>query len=419
MNRPAQADGPRNPFDRWGSIAVALVMTLVGYGVMVGIPVISTAWVELLGFTEEQVGRVAGADLGGLALGSVLASLVMARWNRRVLAWSGLVLAVIANGLCLGYVAYEEVLWLRVVAGTGAGVYTAVAVATLGGTSKPARAYNFMLFAFAFSQAAEMQVLPMLSMNGIYWAFIIAFSLTAPFILLIPARPGPQPTAVALSEGAGDTPPVPRLLPWLCLLAIFFTYLNIGTYWTYIELAALDAGLDGDWVGRVLVIVSLGSFLGCLVATLISDRFGLAKPLLATLGVMAAIVGVLVFGIGYANLLLSLALFNFLWIFIDVYQMGTVAVIDRRGAFASLMPGAQGLGQIVGPNVAASLLGLGMGYDAVFLFCAASALLGMAVYALMYVRVRRQVPELVSRTSRGGSAPQKVSKNPATSSMDA
>ena len=52
-------------------------MTLVGYAVLVGVPVISTAWVELLGFSEEQVGRVAGADLGGLSLGAVLASLIV------------------------------------------------------------------------------------------------------------------------------------------------------------------------------------------------------------------------------------------------------------------------------------------------------------------------------------------------------
>ena len=124
------------------------------------------------------------------------------------------------------------------------------------------------------------------------------------------------------------------------------------------ELATVvDAGIDGEWVGRLLVIVSLGSIVGCLVATVISNRFGLAKPLLATLAIMAAIVGVLVPGIQYSNLLVSLALFNFLWIFIDVYQMGTVAVIDRRGSFAALMPGAQGLGQIVGPIMAATLLG--------------------------------------------------------------
>jgi predicted MFS family arabinose efflux permease len=397
VTTPAVEPGPRTPFDDARSLLLAVYLTLIGYGVMVGIPVISTAWVELLGFTEAQVGRVAGADLGGLALGSLLASLVMARWDRRWLALAGIVIAVVANGLCMKLVAYEQVLWLRVLAGVGSGVVTAVAVTTLGGSSKPARAYNIMLFAFAFSQAAEMQFLPMLPMNGIYGAFIVAFLLPVPLLRWIPAHPDAVPAGERSVIRDDAAPEPPAVLPWLCLAAIFFTYVNIGTYWTYIELASLDAGIDENWVGRLLVIVSLGSFLGCLVATLISDRFGLARPLLATLAVMASIVGILVPGIEYPNLLLSLALFNFLWIFIDVYQMGTVAVIDRRGVFAALMPGAQGLGQIVGPNLAATVLEQGQGYGAIFAFCAASALVAMLIYGLMLARVQRSVPELAAR----------------------
>ena len=56
--------GLKNPFDSWKSIAISLYMTLVGYGVLVGIPVINTAWVTLLGFSEPQGGRIAGMDLG-------------------------------------------------------------------------------------------------------------------------------------------------------------------------------------------------------------------------------------------------------------------------------------------------------------------------------------------------------------------
>jgi len=93
--------------------------------------------------------------------------------------------------------------------------------------------------------------------------------------------------------------------------------------------------------------------------------------------------------------LISLGMFNLLWIFIDVYQMATVAVIDRTGAFASLMPGAQGLGQIVGPNIAASMLGAGMGYNAVFFLCAAAALIGLLIYLAMYIWLRHRVTELV------------------------
>ena len=68
----AQSMGLKNPFDSWKSITISLYMTLIGYGVLVGIPVISTAWVTLLGFSEIEVGRVAGADLGGLSLRAYL-----------------------------------------------------------------------------------------------------------------------------------------------------------------------------------------------------------------------------------------------------------------------------------------------------------------------------------------------------------
>ncbi len=393
LNLSIQTKAESNAFDSWRCLVIALYMTLVGYGVLVGVPVISTAWVELLGFTEEQVGRVAGADLGGLALGSVLASLVMARWNRRTLALMGLVIAVGANWLCTVYVDYQPVLWLRFMAGTGSGIYTAVAVATLGGSSRPARAYNLMLFAFAFSQAAEMQVLPMLPMNGIYWAFIICFIISLPFLRWLPAHPRSVSKA-ELDSQAAHRKRVPAGLIWLCLAAIFFTYINIGTYWSYIELAALDGGIDGEWVGRLLVIVSLGSLVGCLIATVISSRFGLGKPLMVTLAIMSIIVGILGLDMSYSYLLISLGMFNLLWIFIDVYQMATVAVMDRSGAFASLMPGAQGLGQIVGPNIAASMLGAGMGYSAVFFLCAAAAFIGLLIYAAMYFWLRHRVTEL-------------------------
>ena len=64
----------KSSFDRWQSLTVGLYMSLVGYAVLAGIPVLSSSWNNLLNFTEVQVGRVAGADLGGLAFGAVIAS---------------------------------------------------------------------------------------------------------------------------------------------------------------------------------------------------------------------------------------------------------------------------------------------------------------------------------------------------------
>ncbi len=387
-------------FDGWKSMVLALYMTLVGYGVLVGIPVISTAWVTQLGFTEVQVGRVAGADLGGLSLGAVITAVIVGRWNRRGIVLLGAGLAIGANALCMTVVDYQGVLWLRFIAGVGSGFYTAVAVATLGASSKPARAYNLMLFCFAFSQAGELHVLPRLSMNEIYLAFIGCYMVGLGFLSWLPARPLDKTLDVALDiEDAGgghhtEHRHVPAWVPWLVLAAILASYINIGGYWTYIELASLASEATPDWTSQVLVWTSFCSILGCLVATLISNRWGLARPLLLTLLIQAMVVGMLYNGIDNTKLVISLFSFNFLWVFVDVYQMSTVANVDHSGRFAALMPGAQGLGQIIGPNLSATILAMGFGYGGVFIMCAGVTLIAMGIYGFMYLRLRQQIPAL-------------------------
>ena len=75
-------------------------MALVGYTVMVSVPVLSTALVVKVGFTEEQVGRVWGADLGGLSFGAILSAMLVARNEPAAfLVLAGVVLSIIANAL--------------------------------------------------------------------------------------------------------------------------------------------------------------------------------------------------------------------------------------------------------------------------------------------------------------------------------
>jgi predicted MFS family arabinose efflux permease len=325
---------------------------------------------------------------------------VIARMNRRYLILFGAGLSIASNALCTVFTGYEDVLWLRLTAGFGSGIYTAVAVASLGACSRPARAYNMMLFAFAFSQALEMHVLPQLSMNGIYTVFIGAYALGLVVLHWIPAYPAEKKLEIEIDEAQPGGRhhvvhrSVPKYVPWLCLGAIVFTYINIGAYWTYIELASHDAGVADEWISQILVWASFSSIAGCLIATVLSNRFGLARPLLGALMAMTAIVGMLAFGINDINILLSVFSFNLLWVFVDVYQMSTIANVDHAGSFAALMPGAQGLGQIIGPNLAASVLAAGLGYDGVFTMCATAALAGMAIYAFMYLKLRRTIPAL-------------------------
>ena len=187
---------------------------------------------------------------------------------------------------------------------------------------------------------------------------------------------------------------IPKYVPWLCLIAIAITYINIGAYWTYIELAALADQATPSWVSKILVWASFCSLVGCAFATVLSNRFGLIRPLLVALLSMALAVGLLANGITDQKIFISVFSFNFLWIFVDVYQMSTIANVDKTGRFASIIPAAQGLGQIVGPNIAASLLGLSLGYSAVFILGAGAGIAALFIYAFIFMRFRKTIPSL-------------------------
>ena len=88
-------------FDDWRTISFAVFMALVGYSVMVTVPVLSTALVHSLSFTEEQVGRVWGNDMLGFSVGAIIAAFSVARVNRRLLVVGGIVLTICPNAFCM------------------------------------------------------------------------------------------------------------------------------------------------------------------------------------------------------------------------------------------------------------------------------------------------------------------------------
>ena len=374
-------------------------MALVGYSVMVSVPVLSTAWVGMLGFTEEQVGRVAGADLGGLSIGAILASMFVARVNRRILVLAGLILSIGANALCIGFVDYEQVLWLRLVAGFGSGIFTSVAVVSLGGTTKPVRAFNMLLFGFAFSTALELHLLPKLSMSEIYLFFIGLNIVCILFLRWVPSRPLNAEELAQQEEAAEEVENwrVPRILPVICLIAVGFTYINIGGYYTYIELAAHADGVAKDWIGPVLTWSSIFAIVGCVLA-LLCTRFGLFKPLFVSLFAMGVIVIMLSGGITDINVMVSLFSFMTLWTFVDVYQSAMLSHMDRSGSLVALLPSVQGFGQFVGPNISASVLGAGLGYSTMFMVSGSMTLVAMFLYIGVFIYMHKRQPVLAEAT---------------------
>ncbi len=387
----AKPKSVRNKFDDPRTVFFAIFMALVGYTVMVSVPVLSTALVQKAGFSAEQVGRIWGADLGGLSLGAIIAAFTVAKVNRRYLVIAGVVLSIIANALCMMFTTYEQLLALRVIAGIGSGIFTAVAVVTLGGTTKPVIAYNLELLGFGFSTALELHFLPKFTMNQIYFFFIILAVICAVFVRLIPARQSTEEELVQQEKQQDDREDwhVPKILAVICLIAICFTYINIGGYYTYIELAVLEGGLDESFVGNILTWSSIFAIIGCVLAYFAS-RYGLFKPLFISILAMAGCVMMLNFGITPSTYVISMFGFMTLWTFVDVFQTAMLAHMDRSGSLVALVPSVQGFGQFVGPNIGASVLGAGLGYGSVFLVSGSMALVALVLYVGISIYMHRR-----------------------------
>ena len=179
----------------------------------------------------------------------------------------------------------------------------------------------------------------------------------------------------------------------ICLVAVCFTYINIGGYYTYIELAAHADGVAEDWIGPVLTWSSIFAIVGCVLA-FFATRFGLFKPLFISLLAMAAIVMMLSLGINDINIVVSLFSFMTLWTFVDVYQSAMMAHMDRGGSLVALLPSVQGFGQFIGPNIAASIVGAGLGYGTMFVVSGSMALVAMCLYMGVFVFMHTRKSEL-------------------------
>ena len=69
-------------------------------------------------------------------------------------------------------------------------------------------------------------------------------------------------------------------------------------------------------------------------------------------------------------------------------------IIEGRYPGPDTLPAAQGIGNGLGPYLAAGVLSLAFGYNAVFILCALASIAAMLVYLYMYLMLRKTIPEL-------------------------
>ena len=385
-------------FDQPKTITASIILAISGWMVFMGMPILVGALADLRGYSEEAVGYLASAELGGMFLSSVFVSVMVKRLNLRLTAIIGLLISLSINLLSTQVEAYGPFMLLRFVAGFGSGMCYSIAIANLSGSQFRARNFSYLIFVLVLVNAVELYTFPQLAAAWGVSAIFIAFaSLNAVSLLITPVLPRtPADDTIAeeapqsRSPGEVTVPPEQaKRLAWLCLIAITAFYVCIGGFWAYIERLGSDRGLSSEFIGTTLAVTTVFSLIGCFGAYWLSKRAGQSIPLVIAFGA----IGLVVFLMGLITTPLiyvaGLVGFQLLWNAADIYQLGTLSNIDRVGRYGALVPGAQGLGQTIGPAGGGFLLGQGAGYVGVMSFVGVMAILAMTVYFIVHLMTSR------------------------------
>ncbi|BFM18087.1 hypothetical protein R50073_42700 [Maricurvus nonylphenolicus] len=344
-----EKDNPRE-------IVAAIVMGVVGLSHFLGMPVIAGALADGYGLTQSQLGYHAAIGVAGGILASVLVSVLVTRVNRQALLLLGLLIGGAANGSVVFAQDFYVLLGLAFLTGLGGGIVYALGIALLAGTHHTGKNFSLLMFSQGVFGGLELYCLPKIaaeySAQGVFVSLTLAFLMVMPLSLLVSRYYQSEPEPVLADSGSSSR----GLAPWFCLVSIFFFYLAVGSFWTYVERLGVGAGLGGETVSRFLTIGNFLALSGCVIAYWLSERVGQSKPLMLGLIAMALTFAFLSVELNAQIYLLGMLSFFLLWNFIDIFQLGTLSEIDHCGRRVALVPAFQAVGTALGPAASGWLL---------------------------------------------------------------
>ena len=380
---------------RWDSplaAAACMCACVAAYGVYLALPLILGALTDLYGFSSRDIGWVGAAENAGLLVGSVAVSLLAKSGRFRLMMIAGILVAVGGNAITAGIHSFVPMAAIRFLTGCGSGICYSAGIACLSLMRQSARHFSIFIVVLVLMNSLELWQVPgviaAIGLSGLYLAFGAAFFIPLLLMRAVPAvaascTPASQAPAAATTTGGKGA----SSLAWWCLVAIVLFNVAASAFWAYSERIGASIGLSPQAVATTLTLCNLFSLTGSVLAYWLSLRWGQHRPQLVALAVMMAVFAMWSIDITAMGYVIGVLIFFEVWSMTQVYQLGTLNGIDRRGQYVALVPAAQGLGQSAGPFIAGLLLGWQWGFPQMLLVMLAFIAACMGAYLLVYLRL--------------------------------
>lgn len=374
-------------------LAPSIVVGVMGNTGIYLIPLLLGAMVSDRGFTDQQAGLVASADLAGYAVMTFLTAVFLIDRDWKRLALAGVSIMFLANLASTTATSAGAFAALRFMSGVGAGILAAVATVSLGRTDKPDRSYGLLFAACLLFGTAGLWGLPvMLERTGLNGAYVCIAGLA--IITGFVSRGIKQAVPSVADAATGPVGQGGSIAAALILLAITMFWAHQNALYAYVERIGNASGLSPRFIGFTLGLANLAGFVGASLVAWLGTRFGRLWPLLVLTLVQVGCVWMLSGHVSSTTYLLSMGVIALSWNIVNPIQIGILAAVDQRGRWLALSSTVIGAGLALGPALGAAAL-RGEGYSSVLWLVA-----GLAVAStLLTLPVLRRAAETVAVTA--------------------
>jgi predicted MFS family arabinose efflux permease len=371
------------------AIGSAIVLGVLCALVANTLPVFLVVLGRTLSLTEAQVGYVALADLGGIAIGSVicgmLPSLIM-RLGWRPVAMAGMALLVIGNIMASQAADYAVLLAARSLAGIGAGFTMAIAYAVLAGGDHPAR--NLALFnVFQLASAAiGVQYLSTIASawgaQGLFLLISALSALGAGLCYFLPRSGRAESAALSDDTAAGSE----RISGpgWLAIIAALLHFIGTGAIFGFLAYMGIAWGGDPNAVESSLSTVMLAAIAAAVTAAIVGARFHFLRPLIAGYAILLIATVLLIAVQPVAQFVVFASLFGFGWNIVMPFQFAAITHADNSDSAAMLINASTLGGVAIGPAIAGNFVTADYGVIIVGSFAALVLALALLLLALKW-----------------------------------
>lgn len=340
----------------WRAILAMTVLGIVGSNMVLILPVVVGALIDILGLTSRQAGFMATAEFIGMAAGNLVIASLIHSWNRRSLGFLMLLLMIAGNITSVFADGFAALFITRTICGLSEGALVALMTAVVVSTRAPERIFASFSIANLIIAAISFKIIPgIIAAWGTNGAFVWLAGLAClgmsvlhwlPAFAVQPVESGPDAKAIKSRIA---------LVPAIMGLAAMFSFsLAIGAVWPYMERIGVSQGLSVENVASWLAAGSFAAIAGALMVTWLGTRLGRTLPVSFGSMALAACLLLLI----YASNVFVIVVLVFMWAWVVTlsYLTGAMALLDPLGRVASIGVAMQSSGLMVGPALSAMII---------------------------------------------------------------